>query len=150
MAGVHSLGGGEGVGHQGVVRREGYHIHAGYLGIGVAEVDAVKVVVHGVPADHQVCNVQIIAQGAGNAGVHQMGDGKAGAEDLGAQRGIDLAHAALDDDGGQAVQCALVKGASCNFLRSAFGHGFHQSFNLLGHGTDNSEFCHDVLLIPDK
>ena len=57
---------------------------------------------------------------------------------------------ALHDDGGQTVQCALVKGASCNFLRSALGHGFHQSFNLLGHGTDNSEFCHDVLLIPDK
>ena len=138
MAGVHSLGGGEGQVHHGFVRRESHHIHAGHLAHLIAEVDAVKIVVHGVPAYHQVSDIQVGVQGTGNTGIHQMRHPKDAAQDLGAHGGIDLAHAALDHHSVQSPELSLTEfharvGGNLHSL-----HVFLQKRHFHSHGADNT------------
>ena len=106
--------------------------------------NAVKIVVHGVPAHHQVADVQLGAQGTGNARIHQMGHAIAVAQNLGAQRRVDLAHAALDDDHAEALQIAFIEGApSLDPGAFVFQHP-QQGLHLLLHSADNAKFCHCV------
>ena len=72
--------------------------------------------IHGIPADHHIPNVQVIAQRAGNAGVHQAGHVKQVTQNLGAQRRIDLADAALHHRHRQSFQNAIMEDAACNFF----------------------------------
>ena len=53
--------------------------------------------VHGIPADDQITNVQFCIERAGNAGIDDMGYAIAIAEDLGTEGCIDLAHTTLDN-----------------------------------------------------
>ena len=114
---------GKGVGHQRFVGGEGGCIGAGHLTIGVGEGGAVKIVIHHVPADHQIADVQLGAEGTGNAGVDQMGDAVQVAENLGADGGVDLADAAFHDGDGQTLQGAVIEFGTrpdAPFWRSAF------------------------------
>ena len=104
--------------------------------------DAVEVVVHGILAHHQVSDVQLGTEGAGNAGIHQVSYAEGGAEALGAEGGVDLAHTALDNDGGEPLQHPLIKGAAGNFFGCGVFHRGDQGFHLRGHSADDSEFFH--------
>ena len=106
--------------------------------------DPVEVVIHGVLADHQITDVQLLTQGAGNAGVDQMGHTVAVAENLGAEGGIYLAHAAAHHHNAQPFQGSLIKSASGAAGFRFVLHIFQKGFHLQIHGTDDSEFYHSV------
>ena len=100
--------------------------------------------VHGIPAHHQITDVQVGTERAGNAGVDDVGYLKQVAEDLGAHGGIDLAHAALDDDHIQVLQHAFIKDGACLMQLLFVFHQGQQGFDLFLHGTDNAELCHSI------
>ena len=100
--------------------------------------DAVKVMIHGVPAHHQVADVQIRAEGACDAGIHQMGHAEAVAQNLCAQSRIDLAHTALHHRDGQPLQNTVMEGASGLLSGLPVFHDAQQGLHLLLHGADDS------------
>ena len=145
MPGIYGLRRFKGKPGQGFVRREGRHVHAGHPSVGVAEMHAVKVVVHGVLAHHQIADVQRRAEGTGNARVHQMGHAEAAAQNLGAQGRVDLAHAALHHHNVHAFQRALAEFAARHRAGCFIVHLAQQDFHFHLHGADNAEFYHNNL-----
>ena len=146
VARILRLGGGKGIADQRIVRREGGHVHLGHLAHGITKGGGVHIVIHGVLADHQVADVQLGAQRAGNAGIHQMGHTEQVAQDLRAQGRVDLADAALHHGNRQPLQQPLVKDAPGDFLFCLVSHQAQQGFNFLLHSADDSQFCHVFLL----
>ena len=138
MAGIYRLRRRIGVAEHRVIGGKRNDIHPRNLAEGIAEMDAVKVMVHGVPAHHQIADVQLGAERTGNTGVHQMGHAEAVAEDLHAQRRVDLAHAALHQNHGKSHQHALMEGAACFLCGGHLLHFGKQCLNLHVHGTNNS------------
>ena len=135
---IHRLRRRECAAKQRVVGRKRDDIHPRNLAEGIAEMGTVKIMVHGVPAHHQIADIQLRAKRPRNTGVHQMGHAKAVTHDLHAQRRVDFAHAALHENHGKPHQHALVEGAA-RFLCG--GHLLHfgkQCFNLHIHRANNS------------
>ena len=135
--------------HQLPVRRERHHIHPGHLPHGIAEMDAVKIMIHGILTDHQIADVQLRTQGACDAGVQDVSHRKAVAQDLGADRGVDLTDAALHHHHVQPGEPALKKHAPGPFCLFLILHGLQERLHLLGHGTDDTKLFHMLLLTPD-
>ena len=54
--------------------------------------------IDGLCRDDDIADVQVIAQGAGHAGIDEVRDVEAVHEDLNAQTGVDLTDAALHDN----------------------------------------------------
>ena len=77
VTGIFCFGSGKSRIHQRLICREGDHIHAGHLADGTTPEPQVEIVVDGIPADHQIANVQLRAQGAGDAGIDDVGNMKA-------------------------------------------------------------------------
>jgi len=97
-------------------------------------------VIHSIPAHHQIANVQIGAKGACNTGVYQMGYAVNIAKDLGAHRGIDLAHAALHHHGINALQPAGIVFRPGVLGGGNICHLFFEQRNFHIHCADNSQF----------
>ena len=142
MAGVDGLGGGKSIAAQSLVCCIGQG-HAGDLACGIAEDGDVHIVVHSVGGNHHVGDIQFGAQGACDAGVHQMGHAVDAAQDLGAHGGVDLAHAALDDDHIQAFQLAGAELHTGDVGGLQALHLLFQSGDLHIHGADDSKFDHN-------
>ena len=79
------------------------HGHTGNLAHGVTKGAAIKIVVHSVPADHQVADIQVSTERTGNSRIHHSRYIKAVAQHLHAQRCVHRADAALDDHYGHTL-----------------------------------------------
>ena len=91
--------------------------------------------------DDNVADIYVVVERAGDAGIDQMGDAEAVDQDLRADRGVDLAYTAFDDDNLRLVQASDVKFHAGFFKGLRRSHLFcSELFDFKIHSADNADF----------